>query len=164
MKNNVTKDVVPNDFTLSLALVDAIPVIIFCLNMIIVGKTIDSSLFIFGAILCLWAGLAKVIWKIIVVLRKKNIWFLFVQMRLVMPIGLLMIIVSLLLNRNVISSLLIKITNMPSLLFLIFGLLGMGLMVIFGFTLDGTKTKNNWIEQTTNIIAQLCFLISLMIL
>lgn len=164
MKNNVTKDFVPNDFTLSLALVDAIPVIIFCLNMIIVGKTIDSTLFIFGAILCLWAGLAKVIWKIIVVLRKKNIWFLFVQMRLVMPIGLLMIIVSLLLNRNVISSLLIKITNMPSLLFLIFGLFGMGLMMIFGFTLDGTKTKNNWIEQTTNIVAQLCFLFSLMIL
>lgn len=163
MKSKVTKDIVPDDFTLSLAIVDAIPVVTFCISMLIIGKIIESKLFALGALLCFCAGAAKVIWKIIVVINKKNIWFFFVQMRIIMPIGLLIIIISLFINSGNIAYLINGVTSMPSLLFFVFGLICMGLMLIFGFVLDGSKSKNNWIEQCTNIVAQLCFLIGLMI-
>ena len=48
----MTKDTVPEDFTLSLALVDALPVLFFGASMILIGIMFASSLFILGAVLC----------------------------------------------------------------------------------------------------------------
>lgn len=161
----MNKKIVPQDFTLSLALFDALPVIFFGISMIIIGTKFNSSLFIVGSILATFAGLSKVIWKIIVVKLKKNIWFFFVQMRITMPIGLLMIILSLIIQRNNIDiqNIFNIIISLPQLIFFIFGIIGMLMMLVFGFTLDGTKKKNNWIEQITNCLAQFFFLIGIIL-
>lgn len=160
----MSADIVPKDFTLSLALFDALPVLFFVGSMVLISKIFSSKLFFIGSLLCLFAGLSKVIWKIIVVLFKKNIWFFFIQMRITMPIGFLLIIISLIVNRNTIDFSLIykSITSMPSLMFFIIGVVGMVLMLIFGFTLDGSKLSNNWIEQITNFVAQLSFFLGIL--
>ena len=73
-KPKITKDTVPEDFTLSLALVDALPVLFFGGSMILTALLFKSRLFLIGALACFWAGAAKVLWKIIVVKKKKNSW------------------------------------------------------------------------------------------
>lgn len=162
----VTKDTIPTDFSLSLALFDGLPVLFFAGSMIVISFLFSSKLFLVGSLLCLFAGLSKVIWKIIVVLKKKNIWFLFIQMRITMPIGLLLMVISVITNKNNVNYGLIKnsILSLPSLIFFIIGVAGMIMMLVFGFVLDGSKKKNNWIEQITNAVAQLSFFIGLLLL
>lgn len=162
----VNKESVPQDFNLSLAVVDTIPVLLFGGSTILISLMFNSKLFLVGSLLCLFAGLSKVIWKIIVATKKKNIWFLFVQMRITMPIGLLLMIISFIINKHNINIdvLLINLLSFPINMFFIFGIIGMIMMLMFAFTLDGNKVKNNWIEQITNLIAQLCFFIGLLII
>ena len=159
-RNKMTKDTVPQDFTLSLAVVDAVPVLFFGASMIVAGVLFKSVLFITGAALCLFAGAAKVIWKIIVVLKKKNIWWMFMQMRTLMPVGMLMMIAGGIMCRgNVDFSLFIRL---PAVIFFALGVLGMVMMTVFAFSLDSSDLKSNWIEQLTNGFAQICFFAGLL--
>ena len=162
MKTKVTKDTIPQDFTLSLALFDFLPVLFFSLDMIIIGKLFSSFLFMLGSFLMLFAGICKVLWKIIVVTKKINIWFLFIQMRVLMPIGLILMIIGIIIKKDSFNLLLNTILQMPTILFFIIGIACMILMIVFMFKLDGEKSKNNWLEQTINLIAQLSFFIGLL--
>lgn len=165
-RQKMTKDVVPEGFTLSLALVDALPVLFFCASMMVIGRFFSGSLFLIGAVLCFLAGTAKVLWKVIVVLKKKNIWFLFLQMRILMPIGFGMMLISLILHRSEISiaGMGAAFMRLPSCFFFLIGLLGMVLMMVFAVKLDSSDVKANWIEQLTNGIAQAAFFIGLLLL
>ncbi len=60
-------------------------------------------------------------------------------------------------------ALFVSLTAMPSVLFFIIGICGMILMFIFGAKLDKTDVKSNWIEQCTNLVAQLCFLLEIIL-
>ena len=155
-KPKMTKDTIPKNFTLSLALVDALPVLFFGGSMILIVLLFGSPLFLIGAALCFWAGAAKVLWKIIVVTRRKNIWWLFLQMRTVMPLGFALMIFAVILNRNVINLPVIftAVTSFPSVIFFAAGVTGMVLMGIFAAKLDSADVRSNWIEQLTNTIAQ----------
>lgn len=165
-KPKMTKDIVPDNFTMTLALVDAIPVLFFGASMVRIGQLFHSTLFLIGALLCLFAGAAKVLWKIIVVLQHKNIWFLFLQMRILMPIGFLMMVLSLVVNASAISitALLAAVTSLPSAIFFALGLFGMLLMILFAMKLDSADVNANWIEQLTNGLAQLCIFVGLLLL
>ena len=155
-KQKMTKDTVPENFTLSLAIIDALPVLFFGGSMILIGLMFSKVLFLTGAVLCFWAGAAKVIWKIIVVTKKKNIWWMFMQMRIVMPVGFLLMLASVLLNLKTIklSVILSAVTSMPSVIFFAVGIAGMVLMGIFAAKLDSSDVRSNWIEQITNTAAQ----------
>lgn len=164
-KQKMTKDVVPEGFTLSLALTDAIPVLFFGASMVVVSFLFSSRLFLFGALLCLVAGAAKVLWKIIVVLRQKNIWLLFIQMRILMPIGMLIMIAAVILKKSSVdfSGILSSALSFPPVIFFVAGVLGMVLMTVFAFTLDSSSAKANFTEQLTNGIAQACFFTGLLL-
>ena len=122
-KPKMTKDTIPENFTLSLAIVDALPVLFFGGSMILIGLLFGSPMFLIGAALCFWAGAAKVLWKIIVVTKKKNVWWMFLQMRIVMPIGFVLMILAVILNRNAInlSAVLAAVVSLPSVLFFAIG-------------------------------------------
>lgn len=47
--------------------------------------------------------------------------------------------------------------------FFLAGALGMILMLIFAFRMDSSDPKVNWMEQTVNSLAQICFFIGLML-
>lgn len=155
-KPKMTKNTIPENFTLSLALVDALPVLFFGGSIILIGLLFGSPLFLSGAALCFWAGAAKVLWKIIVVTRKKNIWWMFLQMRTAMPLGFALMLLSVILNRSTIdlTSVLVAVLSLPSVIFFAAGATGMVLMGIFASKLDSADVRSNWIEQLTNTIAQ----------
>ena len=164
-KTKMTRDVVPENFSLALALTDAIPVLFFGGSMIIVSILFKSPLFLFGALMCLFAGAAKVLWKIIVVLKKKNIWWLFLQMRILMPIGFAAMIAAAFISRSGVdfSAIMHRATGFPPVIFFAAGILGMIMMFIFAFTLDSSSAKANKLEQLTNGIAQACFFVGLLL-
>ena len=155
-KPKMTKDTIPENFTLSLAFVDTLPVLFFGGSMILIGLLFGSPLFLIGAALCFWAGAAKVLWKIIVVTKKRNIWWMFLQMRIVMPVGFVLMILAVILNRSAInlSTVFAAIVSLPSVLFFAVGLIGMVLMGVFSAKLDSADVRSNWIEQLTNGVAQ----------
>lgn len=150
------KNTVPENFTLSMVIVDAFPVIFFSLTAILIGIMLKNPVFIIGAVLAAFAGLCKVIWKLIVVKKKKNIWFLFVQMRIVMPVGFVLMILGVILSRRYIQ---LKeavrwAIGFPLVIFFGIGVASLVAMMVLAFTLDSSKAKNNWIEQFVNGIGQ----------
>ena len=165
-KPKMTKDTVPDDFTLSLAAVDALPVLFFGASIILIGLMFRNALFLVGAVLCFWAGAAKVIWKIIVAAKKKNIRWLFMQMRIVMPLGFALMLLAVILSRNAINlpAVLAAVMSMPSVIFFAIGIIGMTLMGVFAAKLDSADVRSNWIEQLTNTAAQASVFTGILIL
>ena len=84
----MNKDTVPQNYTMGLAIFDFVPVLFFGLASYLLWKMTGSFLVLLGGLACFISGALKVLWKIIVVAKKKNIWPLFVQMRIGMPAGL----------------------------------------------------------------------------
>ena len=165
-KQKFTKDIVPENFTLSLVLVDALPVIFFGASAVVISFIFGSKLFLVGALLCLLGGIGKVLWKMIVVLKKKNVWAMFVQMRILMPLGFLLIIVSLIFNSSSVSftGMWNAFISMPSFIFFFIGIIGICLMIYFSKNLDSGDVKANWIEQLTNGISQAAIFVGLLLL
>ena len=160
------KNIVPEDFNLALVFVDAIPVLFFALSTILIAARLKNFLFTAGAVLCFSAGFFKVLWKLIVVLHKKNVWLLFVQLRFLMPLGFLLMIFSIVgasfRSQIVWQAVAKKIFLFPQIIFFALGILGMILMGVFAFTLDGKNLKSNWIEQITNGISQICIFLGIL--
>ena len=164
-KNTITKDTVPEGFSVTLALVDLIPVVFFGLSAIRVGGLLSSPLFMLGAAICLISGVVKVLWKLIAAISRRNIWPMFVQMRILMPVGFLILLIALIVDRENLSgsAILAGLTGFPACIFFLLGILGMVLMTVFAFRLDSSNPKANWLEQAVNGIAQGCFFIGLLL-
>lgn len=164
--NRIKKDTIPEDFTLPLVVTDLIPVFFFGLSTLLIGRKFGSPLFILGASVCMASGTLKALWKLIVVLWKKNVWPLFLQMRICMPIGFLMMIVSVVIHRDSVSvgAILSALTSFPSSIFFAAGIAGMVLMTVFAFRLDSSDSKSNWLEQMVNGAAQAAFFIGICLL
>lgn len=152
------------NFTLSLALFDALPVIFFCIGMLLIAARFQNILFLIGVILCTCAGCGKVLWKILVASNGKDIHILNRQLRILMPVGFLLVIGGMIVGRNHInfSMLFNQISAFPTSLFFGITIIGMICMSIFAVKLDGTKARSNWIEQITNAVAQGCFLLGVL--
>ena len=146
------------DFPLSLALFDALSVIFFSFAMILIAMRFRNVFFIKGAVLCTVSGSGKVVWKIMIAGTKKDISILSKQLRVLMPVGLLLMLI------GVIMGISHSICTFPSLLFFLITLAGMICMSVFAVKLDGTKLRSNWIEQITNAFAQGCFLLGVLFL
>lgn len=163
-KDKINKNTIPEGFTIAMATVDLIPVIFFGLACFLMATIISSPWLVVGAIVCIVSGFLKAIWKYIVVLKKKNVWPLFLQMRIGMPVGMLMILAGLIFSKTPEKGLyLLTLVQMPSLIFTIIGFLGMGMMIFFAAKLASDDAKSNWIEQITNSAAQVSFFIAVLI-
>ena len=164
-KNKITKDTVPQGFSISLALVDMIPVVFFGLSAIRIGSLFSSTLFIIGAVVCLLSGVVKVLWKLIAAACQKNLWPLFVQMRICMPVGFFVMLLALLIDRARLdaAAALAGLVSFPACIFFGLGVLGMVLMTVFAFRLDSSDPRANWLEQIVNGLAQACIFVGLLL-
>lgn len=164
-KNIITKDTIPEGFSVTLALVDLIPVVFFGLSALRLGGLLSSPLFMLGAALCLISGVVKVLWKLIAAVSQRNVWPMFVQMRILMPVGFLILLIALIGDRANLSgsAIFAGLTGFPACIFFLLGILGMVLMTVFAFRLDSSDPKANWLEQAVNGIAQACFFIGLLL-
>ena len=161
----MTKDTVPEGFSVPMALVDLVPVVFFGLSAVRVGGFFHSSLFTFGAAVCLVSGVVKVLWKLIAAATRKNIWPMFVQMRILMPAGFALMIAALLAGRKALSAaaILSGLTGFPACIFFALGALGMVFMTVCAFRMDSSDPKTNWLEQAVNGAAQICFFVGLLL-
>ncbi|KIR03550.1 hypothetical protein P261_02365 [Lachnospiraceae bacterium TWA4] len=152
---------IPEGFTVLMATVDFIPVLFFSIMVSVLSLRFKSLLFFIGAFLVIAAGVLKCLWKYVIAIAKKNIPFLFYQMRILMPFGFLLILCSLIVDRSQLNKELIfqQILSFPSILCYLIGLSGMVCMMIFAKKLDSNNAKHNWIEQGTNAIAQFFILL-----
>lgn len=148
----------------SMAITDAIPVILFSFSAVFIALIFKSVLFCIGTALCVIAGLGKVAWKLIKAFSKKDIRLLFVQMRAVMPIGFLLIIISLFVDNADFSAVWKNITGFPCVIFFAAGLAGMVAMSVLAVVTDPGSKRANIIEQAVNSVAQLCFLFGIIII
>ncbi len=164
-RNRMTKDTIPEGFSVPMALVDLIPVVFFGLSAVKAGSLFHSGSFMAGAAVCLFSGIVKVGWKLIAAVSQRNIWPMFVQMRILMPVGFLMILAALIVDREGLNgeAMLEGLTGFPACLFFLAGALGMAMMVIFAFCMDSSDSRVNWMEQTVNSAAQICFFIGLLL-
>ncbi len=153
------------DFPIGLALFDAIPVLCFSAAMLVIAGRFSNVVFMIGAVLCALAGTCKVVWKIIIASTKKDIWLLNRQMRVVMPIGFVLIIAGLVIgmDADMWRQLGRCIISFPAVMLFAVTFAGMICMGVFAAKLDHTKVRSNWIEQITNAVAQLCMLIGVII-
>lgn len=152
------------DFPLSLALFDALPVLFFSAAVVLIGLNYKNLFFITGSILCTLAGVGKVLWKIIIAATKLDIVWMNRQLRILMPAGFLLIIIGIVTGHVNIHTLKGEIFSLPAGIFFGITVIGMVLMSIFAVRLDGTKLRSNWIEQITNAITQGCFLLGVICL
>ncbi|MBP7349798.1 MAG: hypothetical protein KA965_14065 [Butyrivibrio sp.] len=158
---NVEKTKKYDGYNLSLALVDAIPVIFFLISGLLLFRIFPSKWFMLGISLSALAGSGKVLWKILLI-RKMDFFWLNRQFRFLMPAGFGFLLISILLNIHVINwnGIGRAVISFPSLLFFVAGIIGMIAMTLFIRKLDDSL-RSNWIEQLTNMAAQLMFLLGI---
>lgn len=158
-------DSIPEGFTLSMALMDCLPVAFFCVGAGVLATRFDSTLFRVGVALVVLAGTLKVCWKLVLSLARRDVRFLNRQLRYLMPVGFSLALASLVVDRAKWSpvAVLAHVTAMPSLLFLVMGLAGMFFMAWFASHLDGRNAKANWKEQAVNAISQLCIMLAIVL-
>lgn len=152
-------------FTLQLALVDALPVLFFGIAAAALGLKLHSLLFFVGALLCLLAGAGKVLWKLLIALKDKDVPLLGAQLRYLMPLGfLLMILGAALSDHTQLKTLLQAAVQIPSLLFFLLGILGLIGMILCARKFDRHDVRGNWIEQIINAFAQGCVMLGVLFL
>ena len=157
---------VSEDFTLSLALVDALPVLFFAASMVLIAGRFSSILFCLGAAVIVLASCGKVLWKLLLGLRKQNVpwlnrWFIPCQIS-----GFVLILLSLVLNFRVIrwGNLLAQLTHFPSVIFFLLWLCGMGCMSWYRKNRFDHSLKANWTAQLINTAAQGALLLGILLL
>lgn len=156
---------VPDDFTLSLALVDALPVLFFAVSMVLVASRFSSMLFRIGAAVIVSASCCKVLWKLLG-LRKQNVPWLnrcFIPCQIS---GFVLIVLSVVLNLRSIrwGSLLAQLTQFPSGIFFLLWLCGMACMSWYRRNRFDNSLKANWTAQLINTAAQGALLAGILLL
>lgn len=154
-------------FTLGLALVDALPVLFFGASVLVIGLGWGSPLFIAGAALAFLAGVMKVTWKLVLGASGRDVVWLNKPFRYLMAGGFLLMVAAVIIgtvNRSLDwAALGTRILSLPQVIFFAVWLLGLLAMGVLGKKLDSSIARNNWIEQCTNAVAQLCGLIGILL-
>lgn len=152
----------PAGFTLGLALLDAVPVLLFCASMVLVGLRFRSALFAAGAVCCVLAGCGKVAWKLLAALRGADISWLARPFRVLMPAGFALMLVAVVAaiagGTLAPGTLYALITRMPACACFVLALACFAAMGIMGATLGRRDARANWAEQLVNTCAQLALL------
>ena len=154
----------PQDFTLSLALVDTLPVLFFACSMALVARRFASVLFCLGAAVIVLASCGKVLWKLLLGLRKQNVPWLnryFIPCQIS---GFVLILLSLVLKFRVIrwGSLLARLTHFPSGILFLLWLCGMGCMSWYRKNRFDNSLKANWTAQLINTVTQGALLLGML--
>ncbi|MBR0482312.1 MAG: hypothetical protein IJJ48_07565 [Firmicutes bacterium] len=153
-------------FTLGLALMDAIPVVAFGVDMALLAKPLGSKLFLLGAIISLLAGACMVVYKLLLATVKKEVPGLKKMMPIGMTAGWVMMIAALILNRSKISLAGIwhAVSSMPACIFFVLGIAFFAAFIIYFKTkFNADSAKDNWIEEILNAGTQVFILIGVVL-
>lgn len=155
-----------SEFTLALALVDFIPVIAFGIGIILVYTKFPSPLFLIGAIASLAAGLCKVLWKLILGTKGKDIKWLNKIFLPLQSAGWLVMLLAVILNLRKIKfgAVFSAMTGLPQVIFFALWLVCIGGMVWFKKKRFARyDAKSNWIAEIINSVGQCSFLAAMLL-
>ena len=152
-------------FNLSMAAMDTLPVIFFIISALTLSGRFSSRSFCVGAVFVSVAGTLKVCWKFVLALAHKNVRFLNRQMRHLMPAGFALMLLGLIVDhrRWSISAICSGIFSFPAIIFFVLGAVGIGRMFYLARHNNQMNAHANWIEQWTNALTQLCFMIGILL-
>ena len=131
------KDSVPKGFTLSMALMDSLPVLFFTISAILIALHCPRLLFLIGIFFVILAGLLKVGWKLIALFVDHTKWS--------------------------VSAIIAHITHFPSCLFFLIGIAGLLYLGYLGKHQDSHDAKANWKEQCINTLSQFCIMLGILL-
>jgi len=159
--NNNGKD----GFTLGLAVFDALPVLLFSASILIITMRFRPLLFVIGAVICAAAGTGKVLWKLIMALKGRDVKILAKQFRFLMPAGFLLIALSVIFAAGSldIKALVREIASFPQMIFFCLFFLTVIYMTWLGKHMDQNDAAVNWKEQAVNTAAQLFLFIGILL-
>ena len=153
-------------FTVGLALVDAIPVLLFCVSAVVLGVRWGNPLFLVGAVAMAVGGASKVLWKLLIGLGKGDKPILAKLFRPCMFGGFALVLIAVIigsftggLSWPAIGK---AVTGIPALIFFILAVAGMVGMGVLAKKMDQTSAKANWTEQLINAFAQLMLLLGIL--
>ena len=153
-------------FTLGLALMDAIPVVAFGIDMALLAKPLQSKLFLLGAIVSLIAGTCMVVYKLLIALAGKEVPGLKKMMPIGMSAGWIMMIAAAVINRSKISFPAIwkAVSSAPACIFFILGIAFFAAFIIYFKTkFNADSARDNWIEEILNAGTQVFILIGVIL-
>ena len=160
-------DGIPQGFTLALALVDAVPVLLFCVSMLVVASRFGSALFALGALCSALAGAGKVLWKLLLACRRRDVAWLNRQFRALMPAGFALMVAAVAWAAATgalsLGGLAARIASFPACACFAAAALGLAAMGVMAAKLERTDARANWIEQLTNVFAQAMLLIGIVV-
>lgn len=152
-------------YTIGLALLDAVPVLLFLLSGIILYTMFEDRMFLAGVICCFIGGLSKVYWKFVIVLKKRNSAGLTAIFHVLMPVGFVLMALPVILTavkqitggtpvgQSILANLWRGLTMQPAMWCFIGGFALMCLMGYLGAVMD-ESARANWIEELVNTLAQ----------
>ncbi len=152
-------------FTVALALVDAIPVLLFGGSMLLVAMKFNSPLFIIGAAISTLAGCCKVAWKLVLGIWKKDLRWLnkpFVPMQ---ATGFLLMLISFVIGMGRIhwAGVWSAVSSLPSCLLFALWLVMMGAMVWYKKNrFQNDSASKNWTAQIINCVGQAVLLLAIL--
>ncbi len=152
-------------FTVALALVDAIPVLLFGGSMLLVAMKFNSPLFIIGAAISTLAGCCKVAWKLVLGIWKKDLRWLnkpFVPMQ---ATGFLLMLISFVIGMGRIhwAGVWSAVSSLPSCLLFALWLVMMGAMVWYKKNrFQNDSASKNWTAQIINCVGQAALLLAIL--
>ena len=163
--NTERKDSVPKGFTLSMALMDCLPVLFFTISAIFIALHFPSLLLLIGIFFVILAGLLKVSWKLIIALAHRDIRFFNIQLRYLMPLGFLLALLALFIDHTKwsVTAIIAHITQFPSYLFFLIGMAGLIYLGYLGKHQDSHDAKANWKEQCINTLSQFCIMLGILL-
>ena len=163
-KHTITEYDVPQNYTMSLALFDAVPVILFAAASLLLWQMSGNRLILLGGLISFVSGMIKVLWKIIVVCEKKNIWWMFVQMRKGMPLGMTLLLIGFIVAclSGKLSAYAASFLRPLPLICLTVSVCALVAMIVCSAKLDPKEARANWIEESCNTLAQGAFLLAVL--
>lgn len=144
-------------FTLSLALLDFVPVAAFGVAVVIVAVAFNSPLFLAGAIISLAAGMCKVLWKLILGSSGKDVKWLNKGFVPAQSAGFLLMLVAAVLNIKRINFAVLgaAVTGMPQLVFFIAWAGLLSAMVWYKKNrFECYSARANWTAEIINSVGQ----------
>ncbi len=158
-----------DDYTVWLALFDAVPVILFMLSGLVIYSMFGSRLFMAGVLMSFAGGMCKVIWKLIAAVKKRNYALLTFLFHLLLPAGFILMMLSVVipaakqgasgveLRDSIAAQLWRSLTMQPAVWCFLAGFAGLCLMGYLSVRMDDSA-RASWIEQSINTLAQLAIL------
>ncbi len=149
-------------FTFGLALLDAVPVVAFGIDMVLLAKPLQSKLFLVGAIFSILAGTCMVVYKLILAGAGKEVPVLKRMMPIGMTLGWVLMIAAAVIKRKSISfpAIWADVSSMPACIFFILGIAFFAAFIIYFKTkFNADSARDNWIEEILNAGTQVFILI-----